>query len=92
MKLSDHKIHSKTLCTPAVRECGVHAVCLSMDELSPHARNECQEYHPNVGYVSGSFARWSKLALATDKGSGGRPRRVFSVPSLCMFGLPDEME
>jgi Rab-GTPase-TBC domain len=36
-------------------ERGVHAVCIQMDELLIDARDQCEEHHSDVGYISGTF-------------------------------------
>lgn len=51
----------------------VHSILLSMDELSPHARNERQEYRSDVGYLSRAPPLLSHSSLSS--------RRSALIPS-----------
>lgn len=75
------------------RERRIHAIRVPVDELSPHAGDQCPEYHSNVGYLSGA----SLHALHHDLANrihmpGRRDRCVFTVPSVCLLCLPGAME
>jgi hypothetical protein len=43
---------SSVICAPGISECGIHAVCIPLDELFVDEGDQCAEYHSDVGYIS----------------------------------------
>ena len=43
---------STVICAPGISECGIHAVCIPLDELFINEGDQCAEYHSDVGYIS----------------------------------------
>ena len=75
-------------------ECGVHAVCFPVDELSSDAGIECQKHDSNVGCVP---CEWKNVSVMSRiwlwrymlvRGFGS----FFAIPPLCLFRFPHEME
>ena len=79
-------------CSPCLTKRGVHAVRLSMDELPAHAGDQRTEYYPDVGYISGEFARQTARCFRAKRFAVRRSRRVLAIPPIRVLGFSRQVE
>ncbi len=65
----------------------IHAIRIPVDELPSHARNQCAEHHPNVGYLSGAFPRQSSCSIFVNVWNA-RPKGRMRSPSFTCMSAP----
>jgi hypothetical protein len=55
--LNTKKINSSAFGTFGCTKCGIHAICVSVDELFIDAGDQCTKYHSDVGYLPRELPR-----------------------------------